>query len=191
MEFMDYINKIYEIVEQYWVIAFFVATFFSAAESFIPILPLAAIVAANAVLLGFIPGLLASTIGSVVGASLLFYITNKFSHIEFFKKHKSEKVNRVMEWIKHQDFKITSVIYACPFVPGFLFTMASGFSGRDLKSFIPGLFTGKLIYFFIVSYVSADLQNFITNPFKISLVIIFIGFAWLIGRRISLKVDYK
>lgn len=189
MDIMEVIDKIYKLVEQYWLVVVIIGILLSFLESFIPILPLAAIVTANSVILGLWGGLVVSLIGSTLGAILLFYLSAKCSHFKFFQKHRNKRIDKLMEWIKKQGFKVICIIYSCPFVPGFLVTIASGFSGKDIKSFIPGLISGKFIYFFVVSYVSYDIQGLMRSPWKLIVLILMICISWIVGKRLNLKLN--
>ena len=53
---MEFIQSIYNIVNDYWILSIAVGLISAFVESFLPILPLVAIVTANAALFGMIPG---------------------------------------------------------------------------------------------------------------------------------------
>ena len=64
---MEFIQSIYNIVNDYWILSIAVGLISAFVESFLPILPLVAIVTANAALFGMIPGFVISWLGSVSG----------------------------------------------------------------------------------------------------------------------------
>ncbi|MGL6106730.1 hypothetical protein [Romboutsia sp.] len=55
-----------------------------------------------------------------------------------------------------------------------LVTIASGFSGRTLKSFAPGMILGKVTMFAVASFVGYDINALITNPERIVIVVVMI-----------------
>ena len=69
---MEYIDGLFNIVKDYWFLAFITAILATFLESFIPALPLIAIVIANSMMLGLGIGLITSTIGSCTGTTILF-----------------------------------------------------------------------------------------------------------------------
>ena len=64
---MEIIQHMYDLVNNYWLLSIIVATMSVFIESFIPVLPLVALVTANAALFGMYQGLFISCIGSVSG----------------------------------------------------------------------------------------------------------------------------
>ena len=139
---------------------------------------------------GFLNGMILSWIGSGLGTILLFLLTKKFKdsiHMERFKNEK--KINKVINWIYKQGFKVLFIAYCCPFVPGFLVTITSALSGKDIRNFAPAMLCGKFIMFLVVSYPASDVVGFIKNPIKIVLFILLVFLAWKVGNSINTKLD--
>ena len=153
---MEYIQNIYNVVNDYWLLSIVVGMTSVFVESFLPILPLVAIVTANAVLFGMIPGLVISWIGSSAGTICLFFIVRKISNRKFIKLLTNEKV---------------------------------GIAKRDFADFIPAVVAGKLVMFFIVSYIGKDIFGFITNPFKVCALLIITFIAWKMGNKLNKDLD--
>ena len=81
---MEYIQALQNLVQDYWVLSLCVGFFSTFIESFIPMLPLVALITANAALFGMLKGFLISWLGSVMGTICLFLIIyNKYYHISF------------------------------------------------------------------------------------------------------------
>lgn len=97
---MEYIQNIYNVVNDYWLLSIVVGMTSVFVESFLPILPLVAIVTANAVLFGMIPGLVISWIGSSAGTICLFFIVRKISNRKFIKLLTNEKVEKAIDWVE-------------------------------------------------------------------------------------------
>lgn len=161
-------------------------------ETFLPVLPVLAIVMANSFVLGMWPGFFVSWVGSSIASILLYYLANKFSKASIFKKYKSKPATqRVTNWISRQGFNTIFISYACPFIPDFLVTITSGFTSVDIKTFVSGMICGKFIMFLIVSYIGEDVTNFFSNPSKIIVFSVTIMIAWFVGQNINNKIHKK
>ncbi|MGL5311746.1 MAG: VTT domain-containing protein, partial [Peptostreptococcaceae bacterium] len=121
---MDYIQELFYLAHDYWLLTLLVGLGSCFIESFLPMLPLIALVSANAFLFGLGGGLLISWIGSGIGTICLFLVVSKFSNNKFINKLKNEKIEKVIKWIRRQGFKLLFIAYSCPFIPGFLVTIA-------------------------------------------------------------------
>lgn len=160
-----------------------------AIETFIPVLPLVAIVIANVFILGMWLGFFVSWAGSSIASILLYFLAYKFSKHNTFKKYKqNEKVNKMIMWIKDQGFNSIFVSYSCPFIPDFLITIASGLIQLDFKSFALGMIFGKFVMFLLISYVGEDIGSFFSSPIKVIVFSISIAVSWLIGNNVNKKM---
>lgn len=186
---MEFINDLFNIAQNNFAIMFFIGMFATFSETFFSPLPLLGIVITNALILGFIPGLMASLCGSILGTIVLFILCKKFSNTKLMNKLKSHKVLKMMNWVKEQGVIPMMICYSCPFVPGFLVSIASGISDKSFKSFAKGMVLGRIILFTITSYIGSDILGFIRNPIKvIIIVLLFIG-SFVIGKKLAGKMD--
>lgn len=168
------------------VLATIIAFISIAMETFLPLLPLIAIVLANSFVLGMWLGFLVSWLGSSIAAIILYYIANKFSTVKFIKRCiNNEKSLRIIKWIQKQGFNTMFISYACPFIPDFLITIASGFTSVDIKDFILGMISGKFVMFLLISYVGDDMTEFLNNPAKIIILSVGIMLSWIVGQNIN------
>ena len=101
---MEYIDGLFNIVKDYWFLAFITAILATFLESFIPALPLIAIVIANSMVLGLGIGLITSIIGSCTGTTILFLLASKFSDIKLLEKIRNNKIDTAINWVKEQGF---------------------------------------------------------------------------------------
>lgn len=158
-------------------------------ETFLPVLPLVAIVIANVFILGMWLGFFVSWVGSSIASILLYFLAYKFSaHSKFKKYEKNKKINKIIKWIKTQGFTSIFVSYSCPFIPDFLITIASGIIQLDFKSFALGMIFGKFVMFLLISYVGEDIGEFFSNPIKIIIFSIAIAVSWIIGNNVNNKI---
>lgn len=188
---MEYIDGLFNIVKDYWFLAFITAIFVTFLESFIPALPLIAIVIANSMILGLGIGLITSTIGSCTGTTILFLLSSKFSDIKLLEKIRNNKIDTAINWVKEQGFSTLFIAYASPFIPGCLVTIASGISKKNLYTFVPAMVSGKIVMFMVASYIGDDLIGFIKSPLKIVFVTILVIISFFIGRKINSKIENK
>lgn len=188
---MEYIQHILYIAQDNLLLSIIAGLFSAFIESFIPAIPLVAIVSANAAIFGMFKGLIISWIGSGLGTSILFLIVSKFRNIKILRKLlKNKKVDAVIEWVDKKGFSILFLAYACPFMPSCRATLASALCGKKkMIDFVPPMLAGKFVMFIIISYISEDITGFIHSPIKIAL---FIGLAlvsWIIGKKFNKKLE--
>lgn len=186
---MQYIQDLFGLAQDYWILAMIVGLFSSFIESFLPILPLIAIVTANAAIFGLFIGLLISWLGSGIGTALLFLVASKFNNIKLFNKIRNEKTDKAIDWLDKQGFKLLFIAYSCPFVPGCLVTISLAFCKKSIKNFLPAMLSGKFVMFLVVSYVGSDLKGFITHPLKICIFVGLVILSWRIGNLFNLKLE--
>lgn len=178
-------------ISEYKILASIVGFFVMAVETFIPVIPLMALILANVFILGMWIGFLVSWLGSSVGSILLYYLAAKFSKISLFKRYKEkDQIKKIIKWIKKQEFSMIFISYVCPFIPDFLITIASGFTGVDIKTFSLGMIIGKFVMFLFISYVGEDISEFFTNPIKIIVFILAISISWIIGKSVNKKINH-
>lgn len=187
---MEYIQNLLNLVQDYWLLSLTVGFLGTFIESFIPMLPLVAIVTANAALFKMPIGFLVSWLGSVAGTIFLFILVSKFSDNKLSKKLNNHKIEDAINWIDKRGFKLLFIAYACPFLPACIITIASAFSKRNLTMFISAVASGKFIMFLVVSYIGHDIYGFITNPIKVILFGVLIFAAWKLGNKLNKDLVY-
>lgn len=188
---MEHIETLFTLARDNFILVFIIGTFASFLESFIPALPLMGIVVANSVMMGWVFGLLGSVLGSCTGTYLLFLLSNKFSHIKIFERIENNKVDRAINWVKHQGFATLFIAYSCPFIPGCLVTIACGVSNKSRESFVSAMISGRILIFLIASYIGNDLLGFIHSPMRIIFVAALTIISFLVGRKINTRIEAK
>ena len=158
-------------------------------ETFIPALPLVAIVGANAFVLGIGIGFLISWIGSAIGSIILFLICRKFSNSKFVKRINNKKVDKFKKWVKNQGFSMIFIVYVCPFIPDFLITITAGISKMKLSDFLPGMVLGKFVMFLAISYIGNDIKTFIAEPIKGIVLILLVLIFWILGNKVNKRIN--
>ncbi len=186
---MDHIQALLDLSKDYWSLAMIVGLLSCFIESFLPILPLVAIVGANAMIFGLWGGFIISWIGSGLGTLALFLLIRKYNNNKLFKKIKSKKIEKAILWMNRQGFKLLFIAYSCPFVPSFLVTITSAFCKKEVSEFLPAMLAGKFVMFLVISYPSSDLGGFLRSPMKIALFIILVFLSWKIGSKVNKDLE--
>lgn len=185
---MEHIEALFALAQGNQMLVFGLAILATFLESFIPALPLVAIIIMNAALLGFWGGIIASVIGSFLGTLIVFLVARKFSNLKYINRLRNEKTDKVTNWLKNQGYIVTYLCYACVFVPDYLVNLSSGFSGKSLKSFVPGMVLGKITMFSVACYIGNDIAGMIIHPERIVIVLLMVVASFVIGKKISNKV---
>lgn len=186
---MEIFEAIVSSLENNTTLLFLLGIMFTFLESFIPALPLIAIVTLNSAVLGFWGGLISSIIGSCLGTSILFLLAFKFSSCKFIKNLSDNKLKKIHSWIKRQGYTTIFICYSSLFLPSFLITIACGLSGHKLKDFLPPMITGKTVLFLAGSYLGYDLKNIILKPYKIIFIAIFFIVSYFIGKKVNASIN--
>ncbi|MGL6107278.1 TVP38/TMEM64 family protein [Romboutsia sp.] len=186
---MEYIQELFYLAHDYWILTLLVGFLSCFIESFLPMLPLVAIVSANAFIFGLWGGLFLSWIGSGLGTISLFLLASKFSDCKLVDKLRNGKMNGIIKWLHKQGFKLLFIAYSCPFIPGFLVTLGCALCKRDLKSFAPAMLSGKFVMFLAVSYPTSDIKGFLSSPIKIAIFVGLVLLSWKIGNRVNTRLE--
>ncbi|MEG2789770.1 MAG: TVP38/TMEM64 family protein [Romboutsia sp.] len=176
-------------LQEYKLLVAFVGFAIIIVETFIPALPLVAIVGANAFVLGIWLGFFVSWVGSTIGSIALFFVFKKFSNSKFLEKINNDKIEKFKNWVKKQGFTMIFVTYLCPFIPDFLITITAGISQMKAKNFIPGMVLGKFIMFLVISYIGNDIEHFIKEPIKVASLLVLVLIFWILGNKINKRIN--
>lgn len=186
---MNHIQELLDLLKDNWFLYMIVGLLSCFIESFLPFLPLIAIVSANAIILGLWGGFIVSWIGSGLGTLALFLLIRKYNDKKLFKKIKNKKIEKAILWMNRQGFKLLFIAYSCPFVPSFLVTITSAFCKREVSEFLPAMLAGKFVMFLVISYPASDLSGFLRSPMKIALFTILVFLSWKIGSKVNKDLE--
>lgn len=180
------IEEIEELLDRYSALGPIPGILLPTLEALIPILPLFVIVAANASAYGLWLGFAYSTIGSVLGAFLVFMIANRFgTRVSDYLTKKHPKAELFFNWIKQRGFTPLFLLYSFPFTPSFVVNLAAGVCKVPLQVFLPALALGKSIMIMCMSLIGHDWQGFIFHPWRLILLALGLFILWYIGKRIE------
>lgn len=159
-------------------------------EAFLPFLPLIVIVMANAAAFGLWYGFLISWTGTVVGASIVFFIVKKLRNRQWIKNFlQKEKVKSTMSWIERHGFGPIFLLFCFPFTPSFLINVVAGLSKMKYHTFFLALVAGKMVMIFTISYIGYDIVSFIREPIKTAITLTIMFILWYIGKIVEKKLQ--
>lgn len=159
-------------------------------ESFLPILPLLLIAAANAAVYGFWEGSFLSWIGTCLGSVLIFLFFRKLARGRLKRwLEKSRKLNGTLKWVEQHGFGPVFLLYCFPFTPSLLVNVASGLSKLSIRSYLSSLLLGKMVMIFMASYVGHDWLGMIHHPMKLVVIATIVVILWLVGKRIENRIE--
>lgn len=155
-------------------------------ESFIPPLPLFAIVAGNAAAFGLWWGLLYSWIGTTVGSIIVFFIFRSLSKKKlkaYVTKH--PKAERFFHWVEKKGFTPLFILYSFPFSPSSVISVTAGLSTVPIHTFLLALAMGKSVLVFIMSYIGYDFFDMLREPWRFIPVVGCIILLWYVGKKVE------
>lgn len=155
-------------------------------KSFIPPMPTIVIVGVNAAVYGLWAGFLYSWIGMVAGCLTTFLIVRKISGTALIERWANKpKVQRGMRWIQRNGFSYVFLLGILPVGPFVAVNVAAGLARMNLMSYLMAVALGKGIMVFCVSYIGANLSDFIAEPFKLFGVLAFIVLSLWVSRKLD------
>lgn len=98
---------------------------------------------------------------------------------------KKPKVQRGMRWIQRNGFSYVFLLGILPVGPFVAVNVAAGLARMNLMSYLMAVTLGKGIMVFCVSYIGANLSDFIAEPFKLFGVLAFIVLSLWVSRKLD------
>lgn len=180
------------IIEKYKLLGPLFGMFLTFIESFVPILPLFAIVIANAGAYGLFWGFILSWLGTAAGSYMFFLMIRKFGQYKLFRKFKNLKqVKKLIQWVDIRGFTPLFVLLCLPFTPVVVVNTVAGLSNIKRKYYFLTLFISKPVMIFLISYLGSDLRDILTSPVKIITVVIIIAVIWGVGKLIERNLNKR
>ncbi len=158
--------------------------FLAMLESFIPALPLIAIVTFSISAYGPFFGFFYSYIGSLGGSILVFLLFRRivkpyFMHLVPQRKN----LAKLMYWVSHQTPFTIFLLATFPFTPSSLLNTTFGLSDFKETSYILAISCGKLIMISLLALFGSTLVEAFKNPIYLALMVaLFIVMRLIYGR---------
>jgi uncharacterized membrane protein YdjX (TVP38/TMEM64 family) len=186
------IENFQTLAQQYRIIGTLLAIALPFLESFLPFLPLAAFVVANASAYGLWWGFLFSWSGAVLGSYCVFLIIRKFGKSKVFRAiTKKHAVQKLIHWVEYQGFTPLFLLLCFPFTPSALVNIVAGLSNLKKKNYLITIMLAKFIMIFIISWIGSDLHALITKPIRTCLIVLIIILLWWGGKQVEAKMNAK
>ena len=135
-------------------------------ESFLPVLPLVAIVTLNVAAHGMVLGFVYSWVGSAVGSTLVFLFFRRVVKpyaLSFALKH--PKLEKARNWVNGKlKWQALFFIIIMPFTPSSFVNFAIGMSDFDEKIYIKVMVMAKIIMLILLSLFGQSVVQAIKNP---------------------------
>ena len=150
----------------------FVPILLAMVESFVPPLPLIAIVALNVAAHGPIMGFLYSWCGVALGGILMFAFWRRVVK-RFFWRHASKYAwfRKAQGWVSNCDTSTLFTLAMLPFTPTSFLHLTFGISDFDGRRYIATLLAGKFVMVGMMALVGESLSNALENPLYLILAV--------------------
>lgn len=180
------------IAHEYQIIGMLIGFLLTYLEAFLPILPLAAFVVANASAYGLWLGFLLSWAGSVAGAYTVFWLVRKFGNRKVFRFITERKaVQKLIRWVEYHGFTPLFVLLCFPFTPTSIVNVVAGLSQLKKKHYFFTIMSAKVIQLFVISWIGSDLRALITQPSRTIIVLLLIAALWGGGKYVEKRMHQK
>ncbi|TFG83576.1 MAG: TVP38/TMEM64 family protein [Erysipelotrichales bacterium] len=148
--------------------------FLAMLESFIPALPLIAIVTFSIGAYGPFLGFIYSYIGSLGGSILVFLFFRRIIKPHFMHLVPQRKnLQKLMDWVSRQTSSTIFMLASFPFTPSSLLNTTFGLSDFKETTYIKAIAYGKLIMITLLAVFGTSLVGAFENPLYFILVIAF------------------
>ena len=186
------VDNFQAVAQQHQVIGMLLGFLLPYLEAFLPVLPLAAFVVANASASGLWMGFLLSWAGSVLGAFCVFLIVRRFGHAKIFRFITERKaVVKLISWVEYHGFTPLFVLLCFPFTPTSIVNVVAGLSKLKKKHYFFTIMLAKIIQLFAISWIGSDLHALITQPQRTIIVVIIIAVLWGGGKYAEKRMNAK
>lgn len=155
-------------------------------EAFIPILPLIVFVIVNVNAYGFVIGMILAWLGTVLGSFIMFLIFRRLSNAKYMIRLKQRKsAERLIKYIDEHGVIPIFILFCFPFTPSALVNLIASVTNIKSVHYFWVLALSKLVMISLVGWLGKDIATLLTNPIRITLVVIVVIIVWFIGRKVE------
>lgn len=157
-------------------------------ESFIPALPLVAIVTLNVAAHGTVLGFLYSWIGSATGSVLVFLFWRHIVKRRFWRiAARSQKLQKAEAWVNNFDRTALFLLATMPFTPSSFLNLAFGISDFDERRYIYTIVAAKSIMIALLALFGQSLVYALEQPLFLVLALAVLGGLYGLSKVICKK----
>ena len=163
----------------------------TALESFIPPLPLVAIVLVNVAAHGIFLGFLYSWIGTCVGCTIVFLVFRHLFRDRFLRfSDRHPKVLKARKWVEQTNVATLFMLVLFPFTPSAFVNFAFGVSEFSRRKYLLTIYGAKLIMISLLAAVGQSAVSAIHNPWFILISIGILVVTYFLSKAVTkLKID--
>ena len=164
--------------------------FLAMVESFLPPLPLIAIVALNVAAHGGLFGFVYSWVGVMLGGTLMFLFWRRVLKQFFWKfASRSQKLEKAERWVSRFDVSSLFMLSVLPFTPSSFMHFAFGISDFDEKRYLITMLLGKGVMVAMMALFGQSLVRSMKNPVYLVLAVVIWGAMYWGSKRFCKKHD--
>lgn len=157
-------------------------------ESFLPFLPLVAIIVANVNAYGLWEGFFLSWAGVSLGAISVFLLVRLLGgRFRKLIERKFPRGGRFIHWLESHGFTPVFLLACFPFTPSSVVNVVAGISGLPWKTFAIATVLGKGVMILLVSFVGNDIDSMFRQPWKLVMAVVVLVGMWFLGRKIEAR----
>lgn len=161
-------------------------------ESFLPILPLIAIVILNTNSYGLLVGFLISYAGSVTGSYSVFLIARYLFRnraTKYINKHK--RLYKMRDFIDTRGFSFLFILLSLPFTPSSVVNIITAMSNVSRYVYLYILLASKFVMILSISVIGYDITGFLKSPVRIILSVAFLVLLYVLSKIYQRYIDKK
>ncbi len=161
----------------------------TALESFIPPLPLVAIVLVNVAAHGVFLGFLYSWIGTCIGCTVVFLVFRHLFRDRFLRfSDRHPKVLKARKWVEQTNTATLFMLVLFPFTPSAFVNFAFGVSEFSRRKYLLTIYCSKLIMISLLAAVGQSAVSAIKNPWFILVSIGILVVTYFLSKWVTKKV---
>jgi len=169
-----------------------VGLFLVVLESFLPILPLIAIVILNTNSYGLLVGFLISYAGSVTGSYSVFLLARYLFRnraTKYINKHK--RLYKMREFIDTRGFSFLFILLSLPFTPSSVVNIITAMSNVSRHVYLYILLASKFVMILSISVIGYDITGFLKSPVRIIISVAFLVLLYVLSKIYQRYIDKK
>ena len=161
-------------------------------EALLPFLPLIVFLFANASAYGMWLGFFYSWIGVCAGAMAVFLLARIAGRKYGARiRRRYPKSERFFTWMEQKGFTPVFLLACFPFTPSAFVNISAGFSNMPLHSFMTAIMMGKAVMIFLISYLGADLEAMVRQPWRLIIAALVLAAMWYGGRWLEIRYHLR
>lgn len=192
METLFEIETWINLFNQYQELGILIPFLLAMMESFIPALPLIAIVTINISAHGFLIGFSTSFLGNIIGSLLVFtFFRSIVKHYFIERFYHGKRLYKLLNWVDKQNPFFLFILSCLAFTPSSFINMSFGLSNYKKRQFIISIVLGKFFMILSLSLFGHSLANIRNQPGFVILSTIFLIAIYFLSKYMNEKSEYN